>query len=144
MKNGKREFPASMIMVMVMVMVCAFLGTIAMGMMFDINDIPDDFLTNGQYMAFGMLGEYYHVGNFFVGIYALTTIILNFAVLIISLDAPLRILLGNADRKFIPNALLKTNKHGAYTRGILMESIIVIALIILPCIGIGNINELVK
>lgn len=144
MKNGKREFPAGMVVVMVMVMVCAFLGTIAMGMMFDVDNIPDDFLTNGQYVAFSMLGEYYHVGNLFVEIYSLTNIVTNFAVLIISLDAPLRILLGNADKRYIPNALLKTNKHGAFTRGILMESIIVAALILLPCIGIGNIDELVK
>lgn len=144
MKNGKREFPMGMIFVVVMVTICAFLGTFAMGMMFGPNNVPDDFLTNGQYEAFKILGSYYNVGNLFVIIFAITNFITNFAVLIISLDAPLRIMLGNSDKKFIPAALLKTNKHGAYINGILLEFVIVSILILIPCLGIGNINDLVK
>ena len=144
MKNGKREFPMGMIFVIVMVTVCAFLGTFAMGMMFGPNNVPDGFLTNGQYQAFQMLGNYYNVGNLFVIIFAITNFITNFAVLIISLDAPLRIMLGNSDKKFIPAALLKTNKHGAYTNGILLEFVIVSILILIPCLGISDIDALVK
>ena len=144
MKNGKREFPASMIVVMVMVMICAFLGTFAMGMMFDINNIPKDFLTNGQYKAFEILGSYYNVGNLFVIIFACTNFITNFAVLIISLDSPLRIMLGNSNKEFIPAALLKQNKNGSYKNGVLLEFIIVTVLILLPCLGIGDIDSLVK
>ena len=91
-----------------------------------------------------MLGNYYNVGNLFVIIFAITNFITNFAVLIISLDAPLRIMLGNSDKKFIPAALLKTNKHGAYTNGILLEFVIVSILILIPCLGISDIDALVK
>lgn len=65
-----------MIALAVMVMVCAILGTIAMGMMFDplvINESTESFnhyVSNGSYLAFQKLGEYYHVGNLLMIIYA--------------------------------------------------------------------------
>lgn len=40
-----------------MVAVCAILGSLAMGMMFDSRNIPDDLMTNGQYYAFQKLGS---------------------------------------------------------------------------------------
>lgn len=43
----------------------------------------------------------------------------QFAVLVVSIDAPLRMLLDNEQSKeFVPSALLKQNKYGAYTNGI--------------------------
>lgn len=38
-----------------MVAVCALLGSIAMGMMFNANAIPEDLMMNGQYYAFNYL-----------------------------------------------------------------------------------------
>lgn len=152
MKNAKRDFPLGMVFLLVMVMICALLGTFAMGMMFDVTNIPadqveayyKDFITNGQYYAFQELGGYYNCGNTFVVIYAITRFATEFAVLIISLDAPLRIMLGNADKKSIPAVLFKQNKNGSYTNGVLLEMIIVSILILIPCIGIGDVQSLIK
>ena len=52
-----------MIALAIMVAVSALLGSIAMSMMFDANNIPADLKMNGQYYAFQMLGEYYGVGK---------------------------------------------------------------------------------
>ena len=71
----------------------AILGTVALGMMFDSSHIPPDLMTNGAYYAFQRLGEYYHMGNFFVIVYALTNLIGQFSVMVLSVDAPLRMLL---------------------------------------------------
>ncbi|MDD3164527.1 MAG: amino acid permease [Oscillospiraceae bacterium] len=144
MKDPSSQFPKGIIVMAVMVAVCAILGTVAMGMMFDSNNIPDDLLTNGAYYSFQRLGEYYHVGNLFVILYGLTNLISQFAVMILSIDAPLRMLLGNADRRFIPDSLLKQNKNGAYTNGLKMVFIIVGILIIIPAFGIGSVNAMVK
>ena len=141
-----------MIFLLIMVMVCALLGTFAMGMMFDVTNIPadqvqayyKDFITNGQYYAFQELGDYYGAGNLFVIIYALTRFATEFAVLIISLDAPLRIMLGNSDKKSIPAALFKQNKNGCFVNGVLLETVIVTILILIPCIGIGDVQSLIK
>ena len=126
-KDPSKGFPKGMIMLAVMVMVCAILGTIAMGMMFDptlINESQasfDSYASNGSYWAFQKLGQYYGVGNAFLIIYALCNAIGQFSTLVLSIDAPLRMLLDNEDaRQFVPTKLLKQNKHGAYVNGIWM------------------------
>jgi len=143
-KNPETGFSKGMIALAIMVAVCAILGTISLGMMFDSNNVPKDLMTNGAYYAFQKLGEYYHIGNTFVIIYAITNLIGQFAVLIISIDAPLRMLLNSADREFIPEKLFVKNKYGAYTNGHKLILVIVSILIILPAFGIGSVDELVK
>lgn len=144
MKDPKKGFSKGMVALAGMVAVCAILGTIALGMMFDSNNIPADLMTNGAYYAFQMLGEYYNVGNFFVIIYAITNLIGQFAVLVISIDAPLRILLNSADRNFIPERLFKQNENGAYVNGHKIILVIVSILIVIPALGIGSVDEMVK
>ncbi len=119
-ENPSKGFPKGMIALAIMVVVCAMLGTIAMGMMFDpalINESKeafDSYAANGSYWAFQKLGQYYHVGDTLLVIYALCNVIGQFAVLIISIDAPLRMLLDNEEtRPFFPKKLLKQNKEAA-------------------------------
>lgn len=126
-EDPSRGFPKGMIMLAVMVMVCAILGTVAMGQMFDpalINESRESFnsyVSNGSYWAFQKLGEYYHVGNFLLIIYAACNAIGQFSTLVLSIDAPLRMLLDNEEaRRYIPSGLLKKNRYGAYINGIWM------------------------
>lgn len=130
-ENPSKGFPKGMIALAVMVVVCAILGTIAMGMMFDptvINGSTESFnsyVSNGSYWAFQKLGEYYHVGDLLLIIYALCNMIGQFSTLVLSIDAPLRMLLDNEQaREFIPTKLLKQNKYGAYINGIWMVIIL--------------------
>ena len=130
-ENPSKGFPKGMIALAIMVVVCAMLGTIAMGMMFDptvINASEESFnsyAANGAYWAFQRLGAYYGIGDTLLVIYALCNMIGQFAVLIMSIDAPLRMLLDNEDTKqFIPKKLLKQNDVGAYTNGIIMVAIL--------------------
>lgn len=124
-ENPSKGFPKGMITLAIMVMVCALLGTVAMGMMFDptvINASDESFnhyVANGAYMAFQQVGQYYHCGNLFMIIYAACNAIGQFSTLVLSIDAPLRMLLDNEEtREYIPSALFKKNKYGAYINGI--------------------------
>lgn len=141
-KDPAKGFPKGMIALAIMVMVCAILGTIAMGMMFDpalINGSTESFnsyVSNGSYWAFQKLGEYYHVGNLLMIIYAACNAIGQFSTLVVSIDAPLRMLLDNEDaRQFIPTKLLKQNKFGAYINGIWMVVALSGAIILIQIIG---------
>lgn len=136
-ENPSKGFPKGIIAMAGMVLVCAMLGTIAMGRMFDpavINASEESFnayAANGAYWAFQKLGQYYHLGDTFLVIYALCNLIGQFSILILSIDAPLRMLLDNEKTKeFIPSGLRKKNKYGAYYNGILMV-VILAGLIIL-------------
>ena len=126
--NPAREFPKSIIFTVIMVLVCALLGTVAMGMMFDpaeVNANFNSYVANGSYWAFQKLGQYYHVGDLFMIIYALCNVISQFAVLILSIDAPLRMLLDNEHTKqFIPSGLHKVNAHGVHSNGIKMVAVL--------------------
>ncbi|MEG1004289.1 amino acid permease [Clostridium sp.] len=141
-KNASREFPLGMIILAVMVTISAILGSFAMGMMFNANDIPKDLMMNGQYYAFQKLGEYYGIGNGFLFIYAIANALAQISALIFSIDAPLKVLLSETDDNFVPKGLTKTNKYGAPIKGYLMTAVLVSILIVVPALGIGNVNEL--
>ena len=135
--DPSKEFPKSMIFAAIMVVICAIFGTIAMGMMFDpavINASPESFdayVSNGQYWAFEELGKYYGVGKLFMLIFALCNTIGQFSTLVISIDAPLRMLLDDPMvSQYIPRKLLKKNEHGAFINGIKMVVVLCSALIL--------------
>ena len=143
-ENPSKGFPKGMISLAIMVVVCAILGTFAMGMMFDpavINESTESFnsyAANGYYWAFQKLGEYWHVGDFFLIIYAICNLISQFAILVLSIDAPLRMLLDNEDtRQFIPSKLQKKNKYGVYSNGILLVAILSGAIILIQSVVPG-------
>jgi amino acid transporter len=126
-ENPSKGFPRAMITLAIMVVISAILGNIALGMMFDpavINESPESFsayVANGSYWAFQRLGQYYHIGDTLMVIYAVCNIIGQLSTLVLSIDAPLRILLDNEDaREYIPSKLLVQNDKGAYVNGIKM------------------------
>lgn len=144
-ENASKGFPKGMIAVAIMVMVCAILGTIAMGMMFDpaiINESAESFnlyVSNGAYWAFQKVGEYYHVGNLFVVIYAACNAIGQFSTLVVSIDAPLRMLLDDKNiNSYVPKGLLKQNKKGAYVNGIIMVAVLSGAIILVQMLVPGG------
>ncbi|MBP2622398.1 APC family permease [Streptococcus oricebi] len=143
-RNPAKEFPKGMIALAVMVGICAVLGSYAMGMLFDSQNIPQDLMRNGAYLAFQKLGNYYGLGNLLMIIYALTNMVGQIAALAFSIDAPLQILLSNADAQFIPAWLRKRNQKGVLVNGYILTGILVSFLIILPIFGIQEIDGLVK
>lgn len=141
-KNPSKEFHKGMLTLAIMVAISAILGSVAMGIMFDANNIPKDLMMNGQYYAFKMLGEYYGVGNILLIIYALANMTAQISALVFSIDAPLKVLLADTDDNFVPRTLTKTNKYGAPINGYLMTAILVGILIVVPALGIGDMSEL--
>ncbi len=133
-ENPSKGFPKGMIALAGMVVVCAILGTVAMGMMFDpaeVNANFDAYAANGGYWAFQKLGEYYHIGDTLMIVYALCNTISQFAILVLSIDAPLRMLLDNEHtHQFIPTALQKKNKYGVHSNGIWMVVVLSGAIIL--------------
>ncbi|WP_314209170.1 APC family permease [Vagococcus salmoninarum] len=143
-KNPAKEFPKGMIVLAGMVALCALLGSIAMGMLFDANNIPEDLMVNGAYEAFQRLGAFYGVGNVFLIFYAVANALAQISALAFSIDAPLKILLADADPDFIPEKLSQLNKKGTPTNGYALTGVLVSILIIIPSLGMGNMTELYR
>ncbi|WP_297517773.1 amino acid permease [uncultured Clostridium sp.] len=142
MKDKKKGFAKGMIALAVMVAATAFLGSFAMGMMFNANNIPPDLKMNGAYYAFQKLGHYYGVGNSLLVLYALANFLAQVSALLFSIDAPLKVLLSDTDDRYIPRALTKLNKNGAPINGYKMTAVLVSILIIVPALGMGDTNAL--
>lgn len=146
-----KGFPKGIIAMAVMIVACAILGTLAMGLMFDpavINESRESFnsyVANSAYWAFQKLGQYYHVGNALLILYALCNMIGQFAVLLVSIDAPLRMLLGNEEtRRYLPAGLLKQNENGAYVNGIRLVAVLSGSLILIQSFVPGAANVLAQ
>ena len=144
MENPAKDFPLGMIWLAGMVAVCAILGTIAMGMMFAGQNIEKSFVANGAYESFRTVGQYFGVGDTLMVIYAICNAIAQVAVIILSIDAPLRILLESADEEYIPRWLTVRNRNGVYQHGVLIVAIVSGLLILIPAIGIGDVHDIVK
>lgn len=143
-KNPAKEFPRGMFLLAGMVGICAVLGSIAMGMIFSSGNLPNDLMANGAYAAFQILGQHFGVGNFLMIVYALTNGVGQIAALAFSIDAPLRILLADADPEFVSAWLRKKTNKGTLKNGYTLTGILVSIIILLPLLGIGDMNELVK
>lgn len=147
-ENPSKGFPKGMIALAIMVVVCAMLGTVALGMMFDMAEVNanfDSYVANGAYWSFQKLGQYYGVGNLFLIIYAVCNMIGQFSTLVISIDAPLRMLLDNEDaRTYVPASLLKKNDKGSYVNGIKLVIAIVTPLILIPMLGIKSVTAFLR
>jgi len=143
LKNPAKEFPKGMIAMAVMVGICAVFGSFAMGMIFDSNNIPQDLMRNGAYQAFAVLGKHWNIGNVLVTIYALTQFIGQTATLALSIDAPLQIFLGSADEEYVPRWLRARTKNGTLRNGYLLTGILTGALIVMPALGLKEIDTVV-
>lgn len=141
-ENPTKEFPRAMILLAIMVIISAVLGSVAMGMMFNSNAIPKDLKMNGSYYSFKLLGQYYGLGNFFLILYAAAVFTVQISGFIIAIDAPLKVLLSEADERYIPKALAKKNKNGVLINGYKLTAVLVGILMLIPALGIGDFNNL--
>lgn len=140
--NPNKNFPKGMIILAASVAMSALLGSLAMGIMFNSGNIPSDLKMNGQYYAFKLLGEYYGLGNILMILYAVANTLGQISALMFSIDAPLKMLIGEGDKNFIPQSFTKLNEHGAPIVGYKLTAILVGILIIIPALGIGDMNNL--
>lgn len=142
LEKPSRDFPRGMILMAVMVAITALLGSIAMGLMFDTNNVPKDLMMNGAYYCFEKLGDYYGVGSVFVIIYAIANALGQMAALSFSIDAPIKVLLADVDHKFVPAAFSRVNENGVPVNGYRLTALLVGLLIIVPAFGIGDMTNL--
>ena len=85
----------------------------------------------GAYWAFQKLGRYYGVGDLLLIIYSAANTVGQFSTLLISIDAPLRMLLEDPNAsQYIPTRLLKKNERGAYVNGIALVAVLGGAIIL--------------
>jgi len=112
LRNPKREFPKAMWMLAIMTGFLVIFGSLALGVFFDANHLPDDLKMNGAYYAFMLLGEQMGMGKILMYLFALTQLIFMLAQLAVLIDASSRVLSADTAVQFMPKWLLQQNKNG--------------------------------
>ncbi len=155
LKDKKNGYKKGIIAAAVMVMICAVLGTVAIAFVIDPEEISSGKfdMANGAYIAFQRVGEYYFgnlniagfpMKNLLMVIYGMAQATVQFSVLMVDIDAPLRMLLRHENKEFLPESLFKKNKKGVYINGYKVMMVIVIVLILLPIISGNSISQTIN
>lgn len=111
-KNPKKEFPKSMWMLAIMTGFLIIFGSLALGVYFDANHLPDDLKMNGAFYAFQYMGQQWGMGKLFLYLFAATQLVFMLAQLAVLIDAASRVLSADTASKYMPNWLLKKNRQG--------------------------------
>ncbi len=99
---NRNENFQSLIMLTVMTIFLTVFGSFSLGVFFNAHHLPDNLKMNGSYYAFQRLGEFFHLGNTLMYIFAVTQIIYMCALLAVLLDAMTRMLISDTGKQFMP------------------------------------------
>lgn len=145
MENSeKKKFSQSMVIMGILIILTAILGTIALSLMINPNDVPKEFLDYKAYYAFSVLGEYFGVGSIFVRLFSVIQLIAHFAAIVIAIDAPIRILIEGSSKEYIPIKMFEQNNNGSYKNMNILVFLITAAIIVLPALNIKSISDCVN
>ena len=155
LKDKKNGYKKGIVAAAIMVMICAVVGTIAIAFVIDPEEISSGKfdMANGAYIAFQRVGEYYFgnlviagfpMKNLLMIIYGAAQATVQFSVLMVDIDAPLRMLLRHENKEFLPEVLFKQNKKGVYINGYKVMMTIVIILILLPVFSGNSISQTIN
>lgn len=141
MRKSQREFPKAMIMLTVMTIFLTVFGSFSLGVFFNAHHLPDNLKMNGSYYAFQRLGEFFHLGNTLMYIFAVTQIIYMCALLAVLLDAMTRMLISDTGKQFMPKKLTKLNAEGLPINGYILTTALS-AFILLLGVFLPEMNDI--
>jgi len=112
LRNPKKQFPKAMWALALMTGFLVIFGSLALGVWFNANHLPDDLKMNGAYYAFSMLGKAWGWGKTLMYLFAVTQLLFMLAQLAVLIDASSRVLSADTAMRFMPKWLLQKNKQG--------------------------------
>ncbi|WKF84322.1 APC family permease [Lacticaseibacillus pantheris] len=140
-RNPKKEFPKAMWMLAIMTGFLIIFGSLALGVYFDANHLPNDLKMNGSYYAFHYLGQQWGVGNLFMYMFAGTQLVFMLAQLAVLIDAASRVLSADTAARFMPQWLLKKNRQGRPIHSYVFTASLCLFLLLLSS-TLPNINTI--
>ena len=141
MKDPKRDFPKSMMMLAAVTAFVTIFGSFALGIYFNAYHIPNDLKMNGAYYVFEMIGQQYGIGHTLLFIWAWTSLFFNCAMLAVLLDAMTRMLISDTGKRYMPSFLRKTDKNGLPINGYIL-TVSLSAFIMLLGIFLPDMNDI--
>ncbi|MBV7391293.1 MULTISPECIES: amino acid permease [Enterococcus] len=143
-KGGNKTFVKTMIGATIIVGVMYILGAVAVGFV-----VPADVLTgnfsNGIFDIFKILGNFFHIpSGVMVRLVGVILFIGSLGSLALWTAAPVKVFFSEIPEGVFGKWLVKTNEEGNPTNALLVQGVIVTILLVIPALGIGNMDSFLE
>lgn len=143
-KGGNKTFVRTMIGATVIVGLMYVLGAIAVGLV-----VPEATLTgnfsNGIFDIFKILGGYFHIPDaVMVRLVGMILFVGSLGSLALWTAAPVKVFFSEIPEGVFGKWLVKTNHEGNPTNALIVQGFIVTILLVIPALGIGNMDSFLE
>ena len=143
-KGGNKTFVKDMVMSTIFVGVMYVLGAVAVGLI-----VPDEVLSgnfsNGIFDVFQILGAHFGIPQgVVVRLVGVILLLGNLGSLALWTAAPVKVFFSEIPEGVFGKWLVKTNDEGNPTNALFVQGIVVTILLIIPALGIGNIDSFLE
>ncbi|MBU5360893.1 amino acid permease [Enterococcus raffinosus] len=140
-KGGNSTFVRTMIGATIIVGIMYVLGAVAVGFVVPTDVLKGNF-SNGIFDIFKILGTHFHIPNgVMVRLVGLILFIGSLGSLALWTAAPVKVFFSEIPEGVFGKWLVKTNEEGNPTNALIVQGVIVTMLLIIPALGIGNMDS---
>lgn len=143
-KGGNKTFVRTMILSTVFVGLMYVLGAVAVGFVVPHSVLTGNF-SNGIFDIFRILGAHFNIpGGVMVRLVGLILFVGSLGSLALWTAAPVKVFFSEIPDDVFGKWLVKTNEEGNPTNALVVQGIIVTLLMIVPAVGIGDLNSFLQ
>lgn len=143
-KGGNKTFVKVMIMSTIFVGLMYVLGAVAVGFVVPTSTLKGNF-ANGIFDVFTILGTHFGIDKgIMVRLVGLILVLGSLGSLALWTAAPVKVLFSEIPEGVFGKWLVKTNDEGNPTNALLVQGIVVSILLIIPALGIGDMDSFLE
>ncbi|KNE18981.1 amino acid permease [Virgibacillus pantothenticus] len=142
-KGGNKTFIRTIIIAAFSIGIMYALGSVAVGLIMPAEALQDNY-SDALFEAFAILGSYFGIGDGITRFVGLIMLLSAVGSLVIWTAAPVKILFSEIPEGIFGKWVAKTNHEGNPTNALTLQAVVVTILLIIPALGIGSVNSLLK
>lgn len=143
-KGGNKTFVKTLIISAISIGVIYALGAAAVGLVLPAEQLQGNY-SNALFDAFAVLGNHFGISSgIMTRIVGLIMLLSAAGSLVIWTAAPVKVLFSEIPSGIFGKWVSRTNEEGNPTNALILQAVVVTVLMIIPALGIGSIDTLLK
>lgn len=142
-KGGNKTFIRTIIIAAFSIGIMYALGSVAVGLIMPAGALQDNY-SDALFEAFAILGSYFGIESGITRFVGLIMLLSAVGSLVIWTAAPVKILFSEIPEGIFGKWVARTNHEGNPTNALTLQAVVVTVLLIIPALGIGSVNSLLK
>lgn len=143
LKGGNKSFIRTMIFSALFVGVVYSLGCIAVGLIIPTNILENNY-SNVMYDAFNLLGANIGIIKGISNVVGLILFLASAGSLVLWASAPVKVFFSETPKGILPEKITKLTDDGTPVNALYLQAIVVSVILIIPGLGIGEVDGLLK